>query len=317
VTVIVHVERIPADGLNAYLWHRRLGATCRNGLAHSGYRHLADKDEVPGSSPGRPTTPASQVRALPSASAPARCRLGPRWGRTPIPAGTSPGPSGSAHPAVRLGDDHTAWSSTQPEDGSHAAAAATSRCSLPLVPTAQPPATGRAARRPGLPGRSAGKRGRRGPHHPAARVRHRPPTDQRDFGSVARVPASATVVEPSTARQPQGPPPVPMVRVARPPRPGPHRHRLSERRRTRPTDGADTRRLDTARGDTGQLDTGQLDSSRPTAGPSGRRPQVTGHRTAGQPDPGRQDRMGGHRLLDTGDRRRGVPAGRVDHGDDA
>jgi hypothetical protein len=27
--------------------------------------------------------------------------------------------------------------------------------------------------------------------------------------------------------------------------------------------------------------------------------------------------MGGHRLLDTGDRRRGVPAGRVDHGDDA
>jgi hypothetical protein len=28
-------------------------------------------------------------------------------------------------------------------------------------------------------------------------------------------------------------------------------------------------------------------------------PQVTGHRTAGQPDPGRQDRMGGHRMLDT------------------
>jgi hypothetical protein len=27
--------------------------------------------------------------------------------------------------------------------------------------------------------------------------------------------------------------------------------------------------------------------------------------------------MGGHRLLDTGDRRRSVPAGRVDHGDDA
>jgi hypothetical protein len=27
--------------------------------------------------------------------------------------------------------------------------------------------------------------------------------------------------------------------------------------------------------------------------------------------------MGGHRLLDTGDRRRGLPAGRVDHGHDA
>jgi len=27
--------------------------------------------------------------------------------------------------------------------------------------------------------------------------------------------------------------------------------------------------------------------------------------------------MGGHRLLDSGDRRRGVPAGRVDHGEDA
>src|SRR5512133_3907960 len=69
--------------------------------------------------------------------------------------------------------------------------------------------------------------------------------------------------------------------------------------------------------DTGQLDTGQLDSSRPTAGPLDDHPQVTGHRTAGQPDPGRRDRMGGHRLLDTGDRRRGVPAGRVDHGHDA
>jgi hypothetical protein len=103
-----------------------------------------------------------------------------------------------------------------------------------LVPTAQPPATGApdaglaclVARRA-----SAAAAARTQPGGPG---RHRPPTDQRDFGSVARVPASATVVEPSTARQPQGPPPVPMVRVARPPRPGPHRHRLSERRRTRP-----------------------------------------------------------------------------------
>jgi hypothetical protein len=33
-----------------------------------------------------------------------------------------------------------------------------------------------------------------------------------------------------------------------------------------------------------------------TAGRSARRPQVTGHRTAGQPDPGRRNRMGGHRM---------------------
>jgi hypothetical protein len=191
-TVIVHVERIPADGLNAYLWHRRLGATCRNGLAHSGYRHLADKDEVPGSSPGRPTTPASQVRALPSASAPARCRLGPRWGRTPIPAGTSPGPSGSAHPAVRLGDDHTAWSSTQPEDGRHAACGHLALQPAP-VPKAQPPA--RALRAPAWPAWSLGGQARpsRPAPNPVARVRQPPSTDQRDVGSVARVPASATV----------------------------------------------------------------------------------------------------------------------------
>jgi hypothetical protein len=33
--------------LNAYLGARRLAVTCRNGGLHSGYRHLADKDEVP------------------------------------------------------------------------------------------------------------------------------------------------------------------------------------------------------------------------------------------------------------------------------
>jgi hypothetical protein len=40
------------------------------------------------------------------------------WGRAgaarPIPAGPSSGPSGSAHPGVRLGDDHPPWSRTQP-----------------------------------------------------------------------------------------------------------------------------------------------------------------------------------------------------------
>src|SRR5215217_1610587 len=48
--------------------------------------------------------------------------------------------------------------------------------------------------------------------------------------------------------------------------------------------------------DSRRLDAGRVDSRRPTAGPAGRRPQVTGHRTAGQPDPGRRTRMGGHRM---------------------
>jgi hypothetical protein len=64
-------------------------------------------------------------------------------------------------------------------------------------------ATG-SARRPGLPGHAAASVAAAARTNPAARVRPRPPTDQRDVASVARVPASATVVEPSTARRPQG-----------------------------------------------------------------------------------------------------------------
>jgi hypothetical protein len=52
---------------------------------------------------------------------------------------------------------------------------------------------GRSARRPGLPGRSAASAAAAARTQPAARVRHRPPPDQRDVGSVARLPASATV----------------------------------------------------------------------------------------------------------------------------
>jgi len=226
-------------------------------------------------------------------------------------------------PVVRLGDDHSPWSRTpargrQPRGGC---------CHLALppasVPTAQPPATGAPHARPGLAGRSAGKGGRRGPHpDPADRVRHRPPTDLRDVVGGARVPASATVARAvdgpaatgaSTGSGGQGRP----ATSTRSPPPPPE-----GRRRTRPDRRLDTGRLDTAwvdtgRLDTGRLDTGRVDSRRPSAGPAGRRPQVSGQRTAGQPDPGRRDRMGGHRLLDSGDRRRGVPAGRVDHGEDA
>jgi hypothetical protein len=210
-----------------------------------------------------------------------------RTGAAPsIPAGTSPGPSGAAHPAVSLGDDHPAWSSTQPEDGSHAAAAATSRCSLPLVPTAQPPATGRSGRRPGLPGRSAGKRGRRGPHPTRRPGSATDPPDQPDVGSVARVPGSATVdravdgpaaTGASTRPGGQGRPATSTWSPPPPPE-------WEETDASGPTKG----RHQTAGHRTGGHRTAgrwTVDSSRPTAEPSGRRPQVTGHRTAGSRTP--------------------------------
>jgi hypothetical protein len=151
---------------------------------------------------------------------------------------------------------------------------------------------------------------RRGPPQLGGPGRHRPPSDQRDCGSVAPRPGlldrrravdGPAATGASTRSGGQGP---------RPPRPGPQRHRL----RWKKTDasgmvGADSRRLDTARVDSRQLDSrrldaGRVDSRRPTAGLSGRRPQVTGHRTAGQPDPGRRNRMGGHRM---GGQRRPTP----------
>ena len=39
--------------------------TCGNDLAHSGYRHLVDKDEAGGSSPPRPTTSPDQRKCWP------------------------------------------------------------------------------------------------------------------------------------------------------------------------------------------------------------------------------------------------------------
>jgi hypothetical protein len=81
-------ERKPVRRLNAYLRHLRSRMTWGNGGPHSGYRHLADKDEVPGSSPGRPTTHPRRSQRCRQRAGNARCRPGPRWGRTPIPAGT-------------------------------------------------------------------------------------------------------------------------------------------------------------------------------------------------------------------------------------
>jgi hypothetical protein len=57
--------------LNAYLWPLRSTATWENGGPHSGYRHLADKDEAGGSSPPRPTPGPNQRKrqsALPESA---------------------------------------------------------------------------------------------------------------------------------------------------------------------------------------------------------------------------------------------------------
>jgi len=184
-------------------------------------RAISFQDEVPGSSPGRPTNHRRRSQRSQHRARSARRRLGPRWGRTPIPAGTSSGPSGAAHPAVRLGDDHSPWSPTQPEDASHASGAATWRCRLLPCPPRRHPRG--ALRTPVWPAWSLSGQARppRPAPNPAARVRHRPPAYQRDVGSVARVPPRGPSIEPSTARQPPGPPPVPVVTVARPARPGP------------------------------------------------------------------------------------------------
>jgi hypothetical protein len=169
---------------------------------HGGERVIADKDEVPGSSPGRPTQQSSRSERCRQRAGSARCRLGPRRGRTPIPAGTSSGPFGAAHPAVRLGDDHAPWSRPQPEDGSHAAGAATSRCSLPLVPTAQPPATGApyaglaclVAQRARAAGAARTQPGGPGPpptsHRPTRRRQRRPRPGLLDRRSSRRRPGS-------------------------------------------------------------------------------------------------------------------------------
>jgi hypothetical protein len=194
---------------------------------------MPDKDEVPGSSPGRPTTHRRRSERCRKRAGRARCRLGPRWGRTPIPAGTPvapPGPSARASGSATTTHRGRAPSPRTPATRH----AATSRCRLLRAHRAAT-RDRRSPRRPGLPGRSAGKCDRRGPHpDPAARVRQPPPIGQRDLGSVARVPASATIARAvdgsaatgaSTGSGGQGRPITSTW---------PQRHRLGGRRRTRP-----------------------------------------------------------------------------------
>jgi hypothetical protein len=243
---------------------------------------MPDKDEVPGSSPGRPTTHRRRSQRCWQRAGRARRRLGPRWGRTPIPAGTSSGPAGAAQPGVRLGDDHAAWSRAQPRT------AATRPVRPPRAAAGfrahrAAAGDGRSDRRPGLPGRSAGTRGRRGPH-PTRRpgsATDLPLTNATWAASPASPPPRPSI-EPSTAWQPPGPPPVPVVRVARPARPGPQRHRLSMEETDAsgrgPTPDGWIPHGWTADGWTG----GQHPSDRRTLWTT-----TPGDRTAGQPDPGR------------------------------
>jgi hypothetical protein len=232
---------------------------------------------------------------------PAWAALGPQA----HPAGTSSGPFRVRPPGRQAGRRPRTVVATQPRTAATRPLRHLALQPAP-VPTAQPPARG--APHAGLACLVAQRASVAAPARtqPGGLVRHRPATDQPDFGRVARVPASSTVdravdgsaaTGASTCSGGHGRPATSTWSPTPPPEVGGDgRVRM---------DGAETRRLDTARVDSRRLDAGRVDSRRPTAGPSGRRPQVTGHRTAGQPDPGRRTRMGGHRMPDTGDRRRG------------
>jgi hypothetical protein len=153
------------------------------------------------------------------------------------------------------------------------------------VPTAQPPARGA----PSAAWPAWSLSGQAGPPrpapNPAARVRHQPPIDQRDFGSVARVPASSTVdravdglaaTGASTRSGGQGRPATSTwVPTATACGGGDGRVRMDGGRHQTPGHRTGGHRT---------VDSRRVDSRRPTAGPSGRPSQVTGHRTAGQPD---------------------------------
>jgi hypothetical protein len=234
--------------------------------------------------------------------------LGRAGAARPIPPAPPVAPSGAAHPAVRLGDDHAPWSRPQPRTAARwrvqpPRAAACSRAHRAAT------RDGRSARRPGLPGRSAGKRGRHGPHparrpgsaptsHRPIRLRQRRPRPGLlDRRSSRRRPGSRRNLHPSCGHGR----PATSTWVSQ-------RHRL----RWEETDASGRTAADTRR-----LDTGRVDSRRPSAGLWTTTPgdQTPDGWTARSRTPKRDGWTphAGH----TGDRRRGVAAGSVDHGDDA
>jgi hypothetical protein len=235
--------------------------------------------------------------------------LGRAGAARPIPPAPPVAPPGP--PTRPSGSATTTHRGQAPaEDGSQVAGAATSRCSLlPRPPRSRPP---RALPTPAWPAWSLSGQARppRPAPNPAARVRHRPPTDQSDVGSVARVPASWTVDRavdgPGAAGASTGSGghgrPATSTWVSQ-------RHRLSM--------GGDGRvRTDGGRHQTVRtLDGGQQTAERRTRWTTTPGDQTPDGWTAGSRTPERDGWTppAGH----TGDRRRGVAAGRVDHGDDA
>jgi hypothetical protein len=203
----------------------------------------SDKDEVPGSSPGRPTTDHRRSQRCRHRARSARWLPGPRWGRTPVPAGTLISPAGPVHPGGRRHDHHAPWSPTQPRTAA-----------TPPVRQRRAAAGSRAHSAAASDGRSA-----HGLAHlvgqqasaPAALTQPGPglPLTNGDRGSVARVQACSAVDRAAPRHgSPQGPRPVPMVQGAPPHRPGPQHHRLVwDETDASGRTGADTRRLDTGR----------------------------------------------------------------------
>jgi hypothetical protein len=132
---------------------------------------------------GPPPNPAGQSAAGSEPGALA-AGLGRAGAAPPIPAGTSSGPSGVAHPDVRLGDDHPTWS--PPARGRQPRVRCRHLALQPApMPTAQPPATG--APHAGLAcvvaeWASAAAAARTQPGGPGP---PRPPSDHRDLASVA------------------------------------------------------------------------------------------------------------------------------------
>ena len=150
---------------------------------------------------------------------------------------------------------------------------ATSRCLLPCPPRSRPR---RALPTPAWPVWSlrGQARPRPAPDPAAGSATDLPVTNATWAASAASRPPGPSI-EPSTARQPDGPLPVLVVRVARPPRPGPQRHRLSM--------GGDGRvRTDEGRHQTaGHRTDGHRTAGHRTAGQ-----QPSDRRTSGRPPSG-------------------------------
>jgi hypothetical protein len=139
---LVHIwstrHRNPAvhNGLQRCILVQVIGGTLRiRGRVQS-----ADKDEVPGSSPGRPTNHHRRLQRCRWQAGSAGCQPGPRWGRSPIPAGTPIGPAGPADPGGRPHDHHPPWSPPSPGRQLRGRCGTLALAPGP-VPTAQPQAT--------------------------------------------------------------------------------------------------------------------------------------------------------------------------------